>query len=51
MNRAGMKTEDLPVGTEIRIEGNRPRDSDALLLRPLRIHVGDKIHEFRGNWN
>lgn len=51
MDRAGMKAEDLPVGTKVIVEGNRPRESDALLLRPLRIIVGDKVFEFRGSWN
>lgn len=51
MDKAGLKAEDLTIGTEVRVEGNRPRESDALLLRPLRIFVGDKVYEFRGNWN
>jgi hypothetical protein len=51
MEKAGMKPEDVPVGTEVTVEGNRPRDSDALLLRPLRIIAGEKVFEFRGNWN
>lgn len=51
MDRAGMKAEDLPVGQEVVVEGNRPRNSDELLLRPKRIIVGDKVFEFRGNWN
>lgn len=51
MDRAGLKGEDLPVGTKVTVEGNRPRDSEALLLRPLRVIVGDEVYEFRGNWN
>jgi hypothetical protein len=52
MERAGMKPEDLPVGTEVRVEGNLPQDEpDASLLRPLRIIAGDRVYEFRGNWN
>lgn len=51
MERAGLKASDLPVGTEVRVDGNRPRDSETLLLRPLRIIVGDKVYEFRGKWN
>ena len=51
MQKAGVAPEDLPVGTEVTVEGNRPRDSEALLLRPLRVIVGDKVYEFRGNWN
>ena len=52
MGRAGMKPEDLPIGTEVRVEGNLPQDEpDAMLLRPLRIIAGDKVYEFRGNWN
>lgn len=52
MGRAGMKPEDLPIGTEVRVEGNLPQDEpDAILLRPLRIFAGDKVYEFRGNWN
>ena len=52
MERAGMKPEDLPIGTEVRVEGNRPQDEpDARLLRPLKIIAGDKVYEFRGNWN
>lgn len=51
MNQAGLKPEELTVGTRVTVEGNRPRDSDALLLRPLRIIAGDKVYEFRGNWN
>jgi hypothetical protein len=52
MGRAGLKPEDLPVSTEVRVEGNLPADEpDATLLRPLRIIVGDKVYEFRGNWN
>lgn len=52
MERAGMKPEDLPVGTKVRVEGALPRDApDATLLRPLRILVGGKVYEFRGNWN
>ena len=51
MERAGLKAEDLPVGTKVVVEGNRPRDPEGLLLRPLRLIVGDKVYEFRGNWN
>jgi hypothetical protein len=52
MGRAGMKPEDLPIGTEVRVEGNLPQDEpDATLLRPLRIIAGDRVYEFRGNWN
>ena len=51
MNHAGMKAEDLPVGTKVTVEGNRPRDSDEPLLRPLKVIAGDKVYEFRGNWN
>ena len=51
MGRAGVTPEDLPVGTKVTVEGNRPRDSEALLLRPLRVIAGDKVYEFRGNWN
>jgi hypothetical protein len=52
MGRAGMKPEDLPIGTEVKVEGNRPQDEpDARLLRPLRVIAGDKVYEFRGNWN
>ena len=51
LERAGLKASDLPVGTEVRVEGNRPRDADSLLLRPLRIMIGEKTYEFRGNWN
>lgn len=51
MDRAGMKAEDLPVGTKVRVEGYRPKGSEGLLLRPQRIIVGDKVYEFRGDWN
>ena len=51
MDRAGLKAADLPVGTKVIVEGNRPRDSEAFLLRPLRVIVVDKVYEFRGNWN
>lgn len=52
MERAGMKAEDLPIGTEVRVEGNLPKDKpDARLLRPLKVIAGDKVYEFRGNWN
>ncbi len=52
MGRAGVKPEDLPVGTKLRVEGNLPKDEpEATLLRPLRVIVGDRVYEFRGNWN
>ena len=52
MERAGVKPENLPIGTEVRVEGNLPQgEPDARLLRPLRIIAGDKVYEFRGNWN
>ena len=51
MERAGLKASDLPIGTTVTVEGNRPREGDALLLRPLRVIIGDEIYEFRGNWN
>jgi Family of unknown function (DUF6152) len=52
MERAGMKAEDLPIGTKVKVEGNLPTDGpDAMLLRPLRVITGDKVYEFRGNWN
>lgn len=51
MDEAGLDPASLQIGTEVTVEGNRPRDSDSLLLRPLRIIVGDKVYEFRGNWN
>ena len=52
MGRAGMRPEDLAVGTGVRVEGNLPKDDpEATLLRPLRIIAGDEIYEFRGNWN
>ena len=52
MGRAGMKPQNLPVGTAVQVEGNLPKDHpDATLLRPLRIIAGDKVYEFRGNWN
>ena len=52
MGRAGVKPEDLPVGTKVRVEGNLPQDKpEATLLRPLRLIAGDKVYEFRGNWN
>jgi hypothetical protein len=52
MGRAGMKPEDLPIGTEVEVEGNLPNnDPGSTLLRPLRIIAGDKVYEFRGNWN
>lgn len=51
MNKAGVKAEDLPIGTKVKVEGNRPRDSDSLLLRPLRIITRGETYEFRGNWN
>jgi len=51
MGKAGMKAEDLTIGTKVKVEGNRPRDSESLLLRPLRVITRDKTYEFRGNWN
>lgn len=51
MDKAGMKAEDLPIGTKVKVEGNLPRDSDSLLLRPLRVITKNKTYEFRGNWN
>ena len=51
MDRAGMKPEDLKIGADVTVEGSRPRDSDALLLRPRRIIVGGSVFEFRGDWN
>jgi hypothetical protein len=52
MDRAGMKPEDLPIGTKVVVEGNRPQDEpEATLLRPRRIVAGDRTYEFRGNWN
>lgn len=51
MDKAGMKAEDLTIGTEVTVEGNRPREGDALLLRPLRIITKKDVYEFRGNWN
>lgn len=52
MQRAGVKPEDLPIGTKVRVEGNLPKgEPDARLLRPLRIIAGAKVYEFRGNWN
>jgi hypothetical protein len=52
MGRAGMGPEDLPIGTEVKVEGNLPEDEpDARLLRPVRIIAGSKVYEFRGNWN
>ncbi len=52
MDRAGMKPEDLPIGTKVRVEGNLPKNNpEATLLRPLRVIAGDEVYEFRGNWN
>lgn len=52
MDRAGMKAEDLTIGTKVRVEGNLPKDNpDARLLRPLKVIAGDRVYEFRGNWN
>ncbi len=52
MEHAGMKAADLPIGTKVKVEGNLPKDKpDARLLRPLKVIAGDKVYEFRGNWN
>lgn len=52
MGRAGLRPEDLPIGTDVKVEGNLPQDEpDARLLRPVRIIAGSKVYEFRGNWN
>jgi hypothetical protein len=52
MGRAGMKADDLPIGTKVLVEGNLPQDDpEATILRPLRIIAGDDVYEFRGNWN
>ena len=47
MEKAGLHARDLPVGTTVRVEGQRPKGSDSLLLRPLRIFIGDRVYEFR----
>ncbi len=52
MERAGIGPEDLPIGTQVKVEGNLPQDKpDAKLLRPLKVIAGRNVYEFRGNWN
>lgn len=53
MEKAGMREDgtDLPIGTDVRVEGNRPKGSKVLLIRPDRIITKHKTYEFRGNWN
>lgn len=53
MERAGLNPDgsDLPVGTDVTVEGYRPRDSDARLLRPRKITVGKKTFVFTTEWD
>ena len=53
MERAGLDPTggDFPVGTSIRVEGYRPLNSDALLVKPRKITIGDKVFEFTTDWD
>ncbi len=46
MEKAGLREDgsDLPIGTEVHVDGHRPRNSDKLLIRPDRVVTKHKTY-------